>query len=58
MTDARSESALETLAKIEAEVGNSTNDAPEPLAWDSRLRRTVTVYIPLSIFVIVLLFPF
>ena len=58
MTDAHSESALDTLAKIEAEVGNSTNDAPEPLAWDSRLRRTVTVYIPLSIFVLVLLFPF
>ena len=31
---------------------------PERLSWDSRLRRTITVYIPLALFVIVLLFPF
>jgi multiple sugar transport system permease protein len=29
-----------------------------PLAWDSRARRVVTVYLPLACFVIVLLFPF
>jgi multiple sugar transport system permease protein len=49
----------ETLA--EAEIGAATGrvvDVPERLAWDSRLRRVVTVYIPLAIFVIVLLFPF
>ncbi|MGH7121674.1 MAG: carbohydrate ABC transporter permease [Acetobacteraceae bacterium] len=32
--------------------------APEQLAWDSRARRVVTIYIPLAIFVIVMLFPF
>ena len=31
---------------------------PERLAWDSRARRVVTVYVPLALFVIVLLFPF
>jgi multiple sugar transport system permease protein len=49
----------ETLA--EAEVGAApgrVTDVPERLAWDSRLRRVVTVYIPLAIFLIVLLFPF
>jgi len=49
----------ETLA--EAEVGAATGrsvDVPERLAWDSRLRRVVTVYVPLALFVIVLLFPF
>ena len=30
----------------------------ERLSWDSRLHTTITVYIPLAIFVIVLLFPF
>ena len=35
-----------------------SNDAPEHLSWDSGLRRTVTVYVPLSLFVISLLFPF
>ncbi|HLJ70399.1 MAG TPA: carbohydrate ABC transporter permease, partial [Roseiarcus sp.] len=44
-------------AEIEAATGRVT-DVPERLAWDSRMRRVVTVYIPLAIFVIVLLFPF
>ncbi|HWA78823.1 MAG TPA: carbohydrate ABC transporter permease [Acetobacteraceae bacterium] len=30
----------------------------EPLSWDSRARRVVTVYVPLALFVIILLFPF
>ena len=58
MTDAASTQALKTLSVIEAEIGTPTNDAPEQLAWDSKLRRTVTVYVPLAIFVLVLLFPF
>ncbi len=33
-------------------------DTTERLSWDSRARRFVTIYLPLSIFVIVLLFPF
>ncbi|WIM10380.1 carbohydrate ABC transporter permease [Enhydrobacter sp.] len=41
--------------------GGSTNvasAAPEQLAWDSRARRVVTIYLPLACFVIILLFPF
>jgi multiple sugar transport system permease protein len=42
-------------AVIEAATGD---EAPEMLSWDSRARRMVTIYLPLAIFVIVLLFPF
>ncbi|MBS0220870.1 MAG: carbohydrate ABC transporter permease [Proteobacteria bacterium] len=41
--------------------GGSTNTAsavPEKLAWDSRARRVVTIYVPLACFVVILLFPF
>ena len=31
---------------------------PEKMAWDSRARRGVTIYLPLACFVIILLFPF
>ena len=34
------------------------NDGPEVMSWDSGMRRIVTIYIPLVIFLIVLLFPF
>ncbi len=34
------------------------NDGPEIMSWDSTARRIVTIYVPLIIFVIVLLFPF
>jgi multiple sugar transport system permease protein len=44
-------------AEVEAIAGRST-DAPEKMSWDSGLRRTVTIYIPLALFVIILLFPF
>jgi multiple sugar transport system permease protein len=44
-------------AEVEAIAGR-TVDVPERMSWDSGLRRTVTIYIPLSLFVIVLLFPF
>ena len=33
-------------------------DPPEILSWDTRARRTVRIYIPLSCFVFILLFPF
>ena len=37
----------------------STATAPaEKMAWDSRARRMVTIYLPLACFVIILLFPF
>ena len=32
--------------------------APDQMSWDSRTRRMVTIYLPLVVFVIVLLFPF
>ena len=54
MTDAL---VPDSAAEVEAAVGR-TYDAPERLSWDSRLRTTVTVYNPLALFVIVLLFPF
>lgn len=36
----------------------ATRDEPERMSWDSRARQVVTIYLPLSLFVIVLLFPF
>jgi multiple sugar transport system permease protein len=47
----------DSRSEVEALAGR-TIDVPERLSWDSGLRRTVTVYIPLALFVIVLLFPF
>jgi multiple sugar transport system permease protein len=37
---------------------NSATVAPEAMAWDSRTRRMVTLYVPLACFVLILLFPF
>lgn len=33
-------------------------DQPETLAWDSKARRVVTLWVPLGLFIFVLLFPF
>ena len=44
-------------AEVEAITG-ATRDEPERLSWDSRAKRMVTIYLPLALFVIVLLFPF
>jgi multiple sugar transport system permease protein len=41
-----------------AEVRSSATVSPDQMAWDSRTRRFVTIYLPLALFVIVLLFPF
>ena len=46
-----------TPAEVEAIAGR-TVDMPERLSWDSGLKRTVTVYLPLALFLIILLFPF
>ncbi len=46
-----------SVAEVDAIAGRSV-DVPELLSWDSGVRRTVTVYIPLALFIIVLLFPF
>jgi multiple sugar transport system permease protein len=53
MTDA----VLDATAEVEAATGRPS-EVPEYLSWDSRLRRTVTIYVPLALFVITLLFPF
>jgi multiple sugar transport system permease protein len=42
-------------------VTNQVNPAtakPEMMSWDSRTRRMITIYLPLAIFVFILLFPF
>ena len=44
-------------AEVEA-IAGATRDEPERLSWDSRAKRLITVYLPLSLFVITLLFPF
>jgi len=40
------------------EVRSKVTVTPEQMSWDSRTRRVVTIYLPLVVFVIVLLFPF
>jgi multiple sugar transport system permease protein len=40
------------------EARSTATVAPDQMTWDSRTRRLVTVYLPLALFVIVLLFPF
>jgi multiple sugar transport system permease protein len=40
------------------EVRSAATVTPDQMSWDSRTRRMVTIYLPLALFVIVLLFPF
>jgi len=40
------------------EVRSKATVTPDQMSWDSRTRRMVTIYLPLALFVIVLLFPF
>jgi multiple sugar transport system permease protein len=37
---------------------NTASATPDQMAWESRSRRFVTIYLPLALFVVVLLFPF
>jgi multiple sugar transport system permease protein len=37
---------------------NAATAQPETMAWDSKARRMVTLYLPLACFVLILLFPF
>jgi multiple sugar transport system permease protein len=39
-------------------MSNASTAAPETMHWDSRARRMVTLWLPLSCFVLILLFPF
>ena len=50
----------EAVAAAEARpaAANTATAAPEAMAWDSRARRVVTLYVPLACFVVILLFPF
>jgi multiple sugar transport system permease protein len=56
MTDAATTAASPENALAEAQAKASL--APETMSWDSRARRVVTLYVPLALFVIILLFPF
>jgi multiple sugar transport system permease protein len=46
----------DTAAAPEAK--STATVAPDQMAWESRTRRLVTIYLPLALFVVVLLFPF
>jgi multiple sugar transport system permease protein len=43
---------------VAAKAENTAAAAPEAMAWDSRSRRVVMLYVPLACFVLILLFPF
>src|SRR6202043_2158075 len=49
------------MTEVVAEAARSSNVSsatPETMQWDSRGRRLVMIYLPLSCFVLILLFPF
>src|SRR5262245_55883318 len=46
----------EIAAPAEPKAGATA--APEEMAWDSRAKRVVLLYVPLACFVFILLFPF
>jgi multiple sugar transport system permease protein len=46
------------MSKIANPADYSEEDGPQVMAWDSRANRVVTVYVPLAIFILILLFPF
>lgn len=52
MTDAAAATANSSAAD------NAASAQPEHMAWDSRARRMVTLWLPLGCFVLILLFPF
>src|SRR3982075_4045616 len=41
-----------------AQAGNVATATPDTMEWDSRARRVMMIYLPLSCFVLILLFPF
>ena len=47
-----------TDATADEIAAGKSDDAPELMAWDSRARRMMMIYLPLSCFVLILLFPF
>ena len=59
MTDARI-NAADDQAGVDHALARkvSVAAAAERMAWDTRSRRMVTIYLPLACFVLILLFPF
>jgi multiple sugar transport system permease protein len=59
MTDAAKPlSTINTRVDSEVQGGVTEAEGPQMMSWDSHTRRWVVVYIPLMIFLFVLLFPF
>ncbi len=48
----------DAAALPQATQSNAATAQPETMAWDSRARRMVTLYLPLACFLVILLFPF
>lgn len=48
----------QAAAAEDAAPQNSSAAPPEAMAWDSKARRVVVLYVPLACFVLILLFPF
>jgi multiple sugar transport system permease protein len=46
------------MTKMSNPADYAEEDGPQVMAWDSRANRVVTVYVPLAIFILILLFPF
>ena len=46
------------MSDVVTEPAGTASTAPELMSWDSRTRRIVVIYLPLAIFVFILLFPF
>jgi multiple sugar transport system permease protein len=43
---------------VSVEAQSKATVTPDQMSWDSRTRRMMTIYLPLALFVVVLLFPF
>ena len=52
------EASVNTRVDAEVQGGVTEAEGPQMLSWDSKARRWVVVYIPLIVFLFVLLFPF
>src|SRR5262249_55166909 len=46
------------MTEAVAQPTSGLRSAPDTMAWDSRARRMVMIYLPLACFVLILLFPF
>jgi multiple sugar transport system permease protein len=46
------------MTELVAQASDNATAAPETMQWDSRTRRMMLIYLPLSCFVLILLFPF